>query len=74
MLKKSFKSTHKYSSSIGPINSKAVSMPAKASLALYIGKGGQKIPQIDFLNDIHAFNFQVGVYIKNDLPSWKTGN
>ena len=36
-------------------------MPAQSSLALYIGKGGQSNTngfEIDFLNDIHAFNFK----------------
>ena len=36
-------------------------MPAKSSLALYIGKGGQRTPmglKLTSLNDIHAFNFK----------------
>ena len=64
-----------------PLMAKAASMPAKSSLALYIGKGGQRTPMGLKLTSLMIFMHSISnplpvskreVYKRDDLP--KAGN
>ena len=66
-----------------PINGKAASTPAKSSLALYIGKGGQRTPMGLKLTSLMIFMHSISnplpfskgeVYKRDGLPSCKAGN